>query len=180
MSHWLLMIFHYSIVSQSEEVYKITKWLLLRHGVFPATSVDKDVTVISGHNPPMWTLRALRKGNACHLLTIRLQPLPMVSPKEAQDVSENTGYWPQIAKMHMKGMISRSPVTHLPIHRKVLYSLTWDIWFSLTIFRHSDYLPFVVKLLCNLAHPLISSKQFSQGHLRCCLPGLKASTFQIR
>jgi len=109
MRHWMLMIFHYSIVFQSEEVNKITKWLLLRNGVFPATSVNKDVTVISDYNPPMWALRALRKENTCHLLTIRLQPLPMVSPKEAHDANENTGYWPQIAKMHIKGMISVSP-----------------------------------------------------------------------
>ena len=33
----------------------------------------------------------------------------MVSPKEAHDVNENTGYWPLRAKMHVKGMISVSP-----------------------------------------------------------------------
>ena len=49
----MLIIFHYSIVFQSEEVNKITKWLLLRNGVFPTTSVNKDVTVISDYNPPM-------------------------------------------------------------------------------------------------------------------------------
>jgi len=33
---------------------------------------------------------------------------PKVSPKAAQDV-KNTRYWPQIAEIHMKGMISVSP-----------------------------------------------------------------------
>ena len=36
------------------------------------------------------------------------------------------------------------------------------------------YLPFVAKLLYNLAPTLASSKQFSQANLRCCLPGLKS------
>ena len=45
---------------------------------------------------------------------------------------ENIGYWPQGAEMHMKGMISVSLDSCIfPIHRKVLNSLTWDIWFSL-------------------------------------------------
>ena len=48
---------------------------------------------------------------------------------------------------------------HLPIHRKVLNFLTWDIWFSLInntllMFR---LFPFVAKLLYNLAVPLNSS-----------------------
>ena len=36
------------------------------------------------------------------------------------------------------------------------------------------YLPFVAKLLYNLAPPLASSEQFSWGHLRCFLRGLKS------
>ena len=61
------------------------------------------------------------------------------------------------------------------IHRKPLNSLTWNIWFS-SIYKKNfwwlDYLPFVAKLLFNLALPLTSSEEFSQGDLRCCLPGL--------
>ena len=41
--------------------------------------------------------------NTCHLAAIRLQPLPMVSPEETPR------YWPQIAEVHIKGMISVSP-----------------------------------------------------------------------
>ena len=36
------------------------------------------------------------------------------------------------------------------------------------------YLPYVAKLLYNLAPPLASSEQFSWGHLRCFLQGLKS------
>ena len=43
---------------------------------------------------------------------IRLQPLPMVSPKRAQDV-KIIGYWLRIAEMHMKGMISVSPDSYI-------------------------------------------------------------------
>ena len=105
-----------------------------------------------------WVLRALRKGkNTC-------DPLPTVSLKGAQEV-KNTGDWPRIAETCTKGMISVSPDSHLPIYRKALNSLTCDVWFSyLTIiFWCSDYLPFVRKLLYNLASPLASSEQFSQG-----------------
>ena len=68
---------------------------------------------------------------------------------------------------------------HLPIHRKVLGSLTWDIWFSLIYgnLLTLDYLPSVAKLLYNLAPPLASLEQFSQGYLRCCLLGLSPKNF---
>ena len=39
---------------------------------------------------------------------IRLQPLPTVSTEEL-GMCKNPGYWPQIAEMHMKEMISVSP-----------------------------------------------------------------------
>ena len=52
----------------------------------------------------------IQDGNsACHLVAIKLQPFPMVSPKEAQDVK--TDYWPQIVERHIKGIISVSLVS---------------------------------------------------------------------
>ena len=59
--------------------------------------------------PPLtvsgWAPREIRKEkNTCHLAAIRLQPLPMVSPENM-----NTGYWPQIAEVHIKRMVSMSP-----------------------------------------------------------------------
>ena len=41
---------------------------------------------------------------------------------------KNTGSWPQVAEVHVKGMISMSP----DIRRKALASLTRGICFSLT------------------------------------------------
>ena len=38
---------------------------------------------------------------------------------------ENTGYWPQTAEVLIK---KNNFNGHLPIHRKVLNSLTWNIW----------------------------------------------------
>ena len=45
-----------------------------------------------------------------------------MSLEEAQN--EKTGYWPQRAEVHIKGMISVSPLLHLPIQRKALNFLT--------------------------------------------------------
>ena len=56
-------------------------------------------------------LREPRKetNNTCHLAAIRLQPLPRtVSPEGTQDMSFS-GYWPQIAEVHIKGTILVSP-----------------------------------------------------------------------
>ena len=44
----------------------------------------------------------------CYLAAIKLQPFPKASPEEAQNV-KITGYWPQIAEVHIKGMTSVSP-----------------------------------------------------------------------
>ena len=46
--------------------------------------------------------------NTCPLAAIRLQPLPIESREEAQDV-KSPGFWPQIAEVDIKGMISVSP-----------------------------------------------------------------------
>ena len=62
---------------------------------------------------------------------------------------------------------------HLPIHRKALNSLNWDIWFSLINSNLSVFkLPApCCKLLYKWTPPPASLEQLSQGHLRCCLPG---------
>ena len=76
------------------------------------------------------------------------------------------GCWPQIAEMHMKGAISFKPrLLYLPIHRKVLNSLTRDTWFSLftTIFWCSGDVPLVGNFYITWVLPP-SSEQFSQGH----------------
>ena len=48
---------------------------------------------------------------------------------------------------YLRNDFSEPRLLHLPIHRKVLNSLPWDVWFSLIIiFWYSDYLVFVTKL----------------------------------
>ena len=47
--------------------------------------------------------------NIYHLAATRLQPLPIVSLGETQDLK--TGYWPWIAEVYIKEMISVSPNT---------------------------------------------------------------------
>ena len=68
---------------------------------------------------------------------------------------------------------------HLPIHRKVLSSLTWDIWFSLIqkILLMLGLLVLCFKLVYNQTPISTSLEQFSQGHLRCCLLGLSTINF---
>ena len=54
----------------------------------------------------------IQDGNSArHLVAIKLQPFPMVSPEEAQDVK--TDYWPHIVEEYIKGIISVSLVSHI-------------------------------------------------------------------
>ena len=87
------------------------------------------------------------------------------------------GYWTTKLKQRYAKELFEWAQTLASSHtRKVLNSLTWDIRFYLAIiYWCSNYLPFV-KLLYNLAPPLASSEQFSQGYLRCCLLGLSPKT----
>ena len=51
---------------------------------------------------------------------------------------------------YQRNDFSEPRLLHLPIHRKVLNSLTWDIWFSLIhkkYFWCSDYLSFVANYI---------------------------------
>ena len=116
------------------------------------------------------SLEGLRKKtkNTFHLVAIKLQPFLIVNSEETQDVK--TGNWPQIDDF------SKPKVLYLPIHRKVLNSLTWDIWFS---FINSNLLFLLAVLCCKtpLYHDssLESSEQSSQYYLRWCLLALKSS-----
>ena len=152
----------------------LTALLTLRNGIFPVTSVNKDVIVISNYSPPSlsWALRALRKKNTCHVAATRLQSLPTVSPKGAHDVKD-IGYWPHSWDACERSDFREPRLLHIPTHRKVLKPLTWDVWFSLT---NDDLLMFRLPVLCCKASilPGSSLEQFCQGYLRCCLLGLKS------
>ena len=106
----------------------------MQNGVFPAISINKDVTAISYSSLPnmnFWAQRTPRKNKACYPMAIELLAL-LASTEELSEMWKEAGHWPHIAKIHTKGMISVSQeILHLPIHIKSLNSLIWDIWTSL-------------------------------------------------
>ena len=85
------------------------------------------------------------------------------------------GYWPQVAEVHDKGMISVSPDPCILLCTEKDKFLEISDSLVLTMKFCSYYLPFVTKLLYILA-PL-ASELFSQGYLRRCLLGLNSSGF---
>ena len=96
---------------------------------------------------------------------------------------ESTGHWPQVAEVPRQRNDFREPrLLHLPIHRKALNSLAWDVWFSLT---NSNLLmfwppgpcwfyPVVVHLPTPRPRPA-SSEQSLRVIWESCLPGFKSS-----
>ena len=142
----------------------------MRNDIFPAISVNKDVTVIRDCSPQKQAgePRGTQQGeDNLPSATIRLQPLPESSG------SENTGNWLDSRGANGRNDFREHRRPHPPTYREVLSPL---IWFSLV---NNNLLMFRLPALCcktciyNLALPLTSSEQFSQGYLRCCLPGLK-------
>ena len=78
----------------------------MRNGVFPAMSVNKDVTVISDSSPPGHSGRkriSAKSGSHEAVAT------PYGEHRGTQDVKKTQDTDPRIAEMHMKGMISVSP-----------------------------------------------------------------------
>ena len=92
-----------------------------------------------------WALRKLRKEkNTCHLAAIRLQLHPKVSPEETQDVETQDTAPVSWGACQNKDFSEPRPL-HLPVYRKVLNSLTWNIWFSLT---NNNLMMFWLPVLC--------------------------------
>ena len=65
---------------------------LKRNGILPVISLNKGCqskssVIAATEDGELMSLEETReKKNICHLAAIRLQPLPMLSPKETQDV----------------------------------------------------------------------------------------------
>ena len=80
-----------------------------------------------------WALRTLRKENTSLLTAIRLQPFP--TPEDEPQGSSGCKNHRTLALVRWGAYegndFSEPRPMHLPIHRKALNSLTWDIWFSL-------------------------------------------------
>ena len=70
------------------------------------------------------------KEHLCDMAGIRLQPLATGSPEELRRWKHR-----QLASesrdAYERNEFSKPKLLHLPIYRKALNSLTWDIWFSL-------------------------------------------------
>ena len=135
----------------------------------------------------------------CRHQAITLQPPWVVSPEGTQDgnrmpaikqsvtaATPKHAPWgglrmrkhrilaPESWGAYQRNDFSEPRLLHLPIHRKALNSLTWDVWFSLI---NSNLLMFwPLGLCCKNSHiPWLLPSLFRsvpQSYLRGCLPGL--------
>ena len=105
-------------------------WYQMRNKVFPAISITKDVMIISDSSPP-GQLRK-EKGSVGPGSHNRLQTLPMGSLEELR-VWTCKLLTPDSWDAYERNDFSQPKLLHLPIHRKALNFLTWDIWFPLII-----------------------------------------------
>ena len=112
------------------------------NGVFPAISINKDVTATSDSNCEFLSLKESRKNNVCYLAAISHSPRLALAP-DCWDAYKRNDF-------------SKTRLLDLSIHRKMLNSLTWNIWFSLINCNLLIFRPPApcCKLLCNLTPPL--------------------------
>ena len=144
--------------------------------MFPTIPINKDVTAISNSGPPnvtFWAQRGPRKNEACDLAASCSHSLLWAPRSLGIQKKKNRMLAPESWDAYERNDFSKPRLLHLPIYRTVLQSLTWDIWFS-SIFCCSTYLPLVANVYITWLLPTSSSEQFSWGHLRCCVPGLKS------
>ena len=134
-------------------------WLMW-NGVFPAISINKDVTAIGDSDIPnvnFWAQKALRSGVGVGVGWVKKWQWQPSAP--GWDAQERNNF--------------REPrVLRLPTHRKGLNSLTSDIWFSLInnnllMLRLSG--PIANFCITWLTPFPASWEQFCQDYLRCCL-----------
>ena len=90
--------------------------------------------------------RALRKEKTtCDLAASRLQPLPTINPKGAQDVKTRRILVQDSWDLCERSGFGEPRLLDFPIHRKALNSRTWDIWFP---FINSNLLMFGLPWQC--------------------------------
>ena len=132
----------------------------MRNGVFPAISVNKDVTVISISSPPGHSGRTPScPGNHWDAATLYSEPWRTQDVKKTQD----TGcvFW----DAYERNDFSEPRLLHLTIHRRALNSFIWD-WFSVI---HKNTLMFRLPTLrCKLVYNLTPPHHL----LRVILSGL--------
>ena len=83
----------------------------VRNGVFPAISVNNNLTDISNYSPPTWASEPEEtlEGKEYQPSSSHQTAATPYSESWGNSGCENTRYWPQIAEVHIKGMISVSP-----------------------------------------------------------------------
>ena len=153
-------------------LFWIWNTLKMWNGVFPAISVNKDVTAIGDLGLQMWMSepQVCWNGEQC----LRSSPCNCwycgecaggLRPWETRSRVLAPDSW----DAYEGSDFSVPRHLHLPIQRRVLYSLIWDTCFFLI---HNN--PWCCTLWYNLTPSPACLEQFFQGYLRCCLPGLKS------
>ena len=97
----------------------------LWNGVFPAISINKDVTAIRDSNPPNGNFWAQEERllHDCHH--------PYGEPRTKDVNNQIVGFLaPGRRDAREMNNFSMPKLLRLPIHRIVLSSITWNIWFS--------------------------------------------------
>ena len=136
--------------------------------MFPAISVNKGCHSHQWLQPSkvnIWALRKLRaENNICQLASSRLQPFPKEGALRKHRMWKHRILIPDSWGAYQRNDFSEPRLLRLPIHRKVMNTLTWDIWVSLinSNFWYSVSLPFVEKFLSILPPCLPSWSSFSQ------------------
>ena len=125
-----------SSYEKESDKWNIYKWNgVFVNGIFPAISIDKGCHSHQRLKPSSvtrWTLRKLRaEKNTCHLVANRLQPLRRWWALRKFRMWKYRILAPDSRGAYQRNEFSEPGILHLPIQRKALNSLTWDIWFSL-------------------------------------------------
>ena len=101
--------------------------------VFPALTINKDVTDI--HNSSPSNVNFWAQGKQCLLTATELPPQAAITPYSEQGTKEVNNHitecWRQIAEMCVKGMITVSPGSCIfPYIKKVLNSLRYLVFLN--------------------------------------------------
>ena len=104
------------------------------NGVFPNIPVKNDVTISDSSLPNVnsWTLSVLRKEkNTCMIWQPTGYSHALQWPLRNSGCEKCRILAPDNWDAYKRNDFSEPRLLHLPIYRKVLNFLTWDIWFSL-------------------------------------------------
>ena len=108
----------------------------LRNGIFPALSISKQGCHshqgFQQSNVSWWALRALRmEKNTCDPAAIKTAGNPCPEPQGSSGCEKTWILTPESWDAYERDTFREPSLLHLPIYRKALNFLMWDIWFSL-------------------------------------------------